>query len=291
MENITRTGLLGWLQTHTLMGLSMRYMKYTTLNEKYDIQKDILPGANEYPFMRYYTIGYGGHDFERDADGTPVPRPVQHTAEDFGPFNGMPFVLREVSADLSPAERAKYCLRQPNYINQRDGKTYIAYWGKRINVATAKVAMQTKIKDGDNPVIIEDYVPNSSNLNPPKPELNNTGANIIEGKTLLTTTKIMLQFTRPEIDELLNVARIMFNNENRAIISEIQLVAGKDYTIQATNPGSASFQFNEVVGSMVVAHINSFYPANFSNGLIEANIDVGAAEPLFRLRYDPGTLP
>lgn len=290
MENITRTGLLGWIQTHALIGLPMRYLEKTTLNEKFNIVKDVVPDGDKYPFMRYYTIGYGGHDFERDADGTPVPRPVQHRADDFAGFKHMPFVLREQSADLSPAERQKYCLRSL-FVNPRDNKTYIAYWGKRIVLAGVVAAMQTKIKDGDNPVIIEEFVPDDSNLNPVAPDLNNTGVNVIEGKSMQTTCKILLQFTRPEIDELLNVARIMFNNENRAIISEIQLVTGTDYEIQASTPGQPSFQFTEVIGAQAIAHINSFYPANFSNGLIEASIDVGAVEPMFKLRYEPGVIP
>lgn len=279
MESITRTIYGSTLQTALLLGIAPPLPENTTLNERFDILPDIRPPSTVLPRLRYFSIGNGGHKFLVGADGVHVPEPVQHLATDGAAYKPLPFVLRTPDADLAPVDRVKYALRKEIQIK---GKTYIAYYLKRIDLENVVIGMQNKLVDHDI-TTTSDFVPDNSNLYPNPQDLANSGVNITEGRYVTATAKIVLSFDKKDIDELLNVAKVLYDNEGAAIISEIQLVSGVDHVINVTTPGAGSFNFTEVIGSQVVSHINSFYPAKFASNLIEASIDIGAVEPLFKL--------
>ena len=279
MELITRTLLGSYLQTCTLMGLPMEFKKNTTLNERFEILKDTTPGNTDTPRMRYWAIGNGGHRFTVGADGIHKPEPIQHRATDFAAFKPLPFVLRLPGEDLVAAERQKYALRRSETI---DGVQYIAYYLRRMEMTGVVAEMQyITVVDGEQTVT--EFVPTAANLYPEPPDLSSTGINVTTGDYVAATAKVALNLNRQDIDELLNVARIKYNDDYAAIISEIQTVSGIDRVINVTIPGSGSFNFNEVIGAQVVSHINTFFPLAFANNGVEVLLDVGATEPLFKL--------
>lgn len=279
MESITRTIYGSTTQTALLLGITPPIPENTTLNERFDILRDVRPPSGVLPRLRYFSIGNGGHKFLVGADGVHVPEPVQHLATDAAAYKPLPFVLRTPNSDLTPVDRAKYALRKEVVIKN---KTYIAYYLKRIDIENVVISMQNKIVDHDI-TTVTDFVPDHSNLNPNPQDLANSGINITEGRYVTATAKLVLTFNKQDIDELLNVAKVLYDNEGAAIISEIQMVSGVDHVINVNTPGAGSFNFNEAIGTQVVFHVNSFYPAKFASNLIEASIDVGAVEPLFKL--------
>lgn len=279
MENIVRTIYGSYLQTCNLLGLPFSRKANTTLNEKFNIQADTLPTMSDMPKTRYYGIGNGGHRMSVGADGIAKPQPIQHRSTDAALFNHLPFVLREPQNDLANTERANYGLRREEMWN---GVRYIAYYLKRIPTSTVVAEMEYKtVTNGTTNTT--PFVPDSSNLNPTPPELSPTGVNVTTGDYTTASAKISLALSAWEVEELLNVARIIYDDENAAIISEICLVSGIDKVVQVPGVGTSVLNFNEVICAQVVSHLNSFFALAFSKNGTEMILDVGATEPLYKL--------
>ncbi|MNU19563.1 hypothetical protein D3C71_77920 [compost metagenome] len=279
MENITRTVYGSYLQTCMLLGLPFVVFDHTTLNEKFSVQNGVLPDISETPRMRYYAIGNGGHRFIQGGNGLSKPEPIQHRATDAACFNHIPFVLREPTADLSVTERAKYGLRREETHN---GTRYIAYYLKRMEFTGVVPKMEYKtVQDGET--VTTPFVPNTSNLNPTPPVLNSQGVNLTTGDYTTTTAKVQLDMTRAEVDELLNVANILYADDGYAIISEVAASSGVDKIVQSPGPGSTTINFNDAIAVQVCSHMNTFFPLKFSNDGLVLLLDVGATEPLFSL--------
>lgn len=280
LENITRTFLSGWVQTHALMGLPVEYMPFMTVNERLDILPDEQPSITQMPFMGCYMIGNGGHKNTVGADNIPLTDPRQHSALHGYPYKAMPFVLRELSADLTAAERQKYALRK---IVNIKGDSYVAYYAKRINRTGLRVRLKQHVYENGAIVLEEDYVPDNSVLNPEPMPLTEEGINVLDGRYVVSSAEITLHLNRAEIDDILNAAKIMYDDERYGIISEVQLLTGVDRTVSVSTPGQGSFNFNEFIGAMVINHLNTNYPLVYANEFVNINFEVGSSEPLFKL--------
>lgn len=280
MENISRTIYAGSVQTDSYVGIPHQYPEKTTLNELFGIQANVVPDQTKAPTLEIFTIGVGGHKMKAGADGVPLPEPRQHSAVDGALFTHLPFAMRELSADLPVAERAKLALRNITPIN---GKSYITYWGLRI--PKEGLVSSQRIHTYDKGVLVKDdvFVPDDSVLHPVPYEVSNTGINIIDGRYAVVTAPIQFRLSRAQIDEILNAAKIIYGTSQYGIISEIGLATGVNRQVTATTPGQAGFQFNEVLGAQTGHFMNVFYPLNYINNELIVDIDVGAQEPMLRL--------
>ncbi|MCK9234763.1 MAG: hypothetical protein M0R77_00450 [Gammaproteobacteria bacterium] len=278
MDNITRTIYGSTLQTYMFLGKTVRYVDNTTLNERFDILRGTLPTAGQTPKMGYFSIGNGGHRAIIGENGITINNPVIHLATDAAAFKPMPFVLVDPAADLPPAECAKYALRRPEQIK---GKAYIAYYLRRIENISNNVEMEIKVVDGDTEVS-SPFVPTEDNLYPEPPDLTPENINVLDGQYAVASSKLSLSFTRAEVDHLRNVAKVLYDSEHYAIISEIQMVCAVDYPIQVSQPGGSSFSFLETIGALVAAHLNVYYQMVYLNNSLEIAVDAGAQEPLFK---------
>lgn len=279
MDGITRTIYGSLLQTVKLLGLPFSKKTNSTLNEKFGIQADAVPSISDMPNVQYYVIGNGGHRMSVGTDGIAKPEPIQHRATDAALFHHLPFVLREPQNDLAAADRANYGLRREETWN---GLRYIAYYLKRIPLSTVVADMEYKsVQDGNT--ITSPFAPDSSNLNPTPPALSPSGVNVVTGDYTTATAKVSLALTAADVTELLNVAKVIYDDEDYAIISEIGLVSGVDKVITTTGVGAATISFNEVICAQVVSHINTFFPLRFSSNGTEILLDVGSTEPMYSL--------
>lgn len=279
MNSVTRTIYGAYLQTCLLTGVAPTFPEHTTLNEKFDIQRGVLPAQNEFPRMAYYTIGNRGHQSVTGAAGIDKPEPVQHRATDAALYGHIPFVLRPVANDLTQAERAKYALRREEIHN---GLRYAAYYLRRIPMNTVVPVMEYKVVDGSTTTITP-FVPNSSNLNPTRPVVNNTGVNVTSGEYVIARASMSLQINEAEASELLNVAKVMYDDEGYAIISEIGLCTGVDKIVQVSTVGGGTFNFLEAIGVQIVSHVSSIIPMASSRAGTDIELSVGANEPLLAL--------
>lgn len=278
MELNTRTVYSADLQTNLLLELPHVIVPFTTLNERFDIQAGIPPTLGDYPHMGYMAIGNGGHRMVVGAGGLSKPEPIQHEATDAAPYSPIPFVLRLPAEDLTSAERINYALRKEVTFQ---GLTYIAYYLRRIDLSGVSTQMEYRtVQDGQT--VVTPFVPNNSNLNPTPPDITNSGVNVTTGDYVTASAKVTISLTAWEATELLNVAKVMYDDESYAIVSEIALVTGVDKVVPVSGP-TGSFNFNEVIAAQCASFIAAFYAIRFSQQGIDINLDVGASEPLFRL--------
>lgn len=280
MESITRTIYGAHVQDCAFLGIPYQMLENSTLNEKFNIEAGVLPAGGKVPAGRYYAIGNGGHKFSVGEGGLSKPEPLQHRARDAALFNHIPFVLREPASDLSSSERAKYALRKQVTVN---GLSYIAYYLKRIDFTGVSAEPLYKTVQEDGTTVTTPFAPTTGDLNPTPPDLDPSGVNLPSGDYLSVSAKLALTLTQEECEELLNVANLMFGDEEFAIISEVALVTAIDKTITAGGGGQPTFNFNEVIAAQCASFINTFFPVKFSNNGVQILLDVGATEPLFKL--------
>ena len=279
MENITRTVYGATLQTATLLGKTPKIHPLSTLNTKFGIQADVLPTTLEVPVMKYMAIGIGGHTYTVGANGIPKPEPVQHRSRDAACYVHLPFVLREINNDLSVEQRKLYALRRPETIK---GIAYYAYYVRRIPLDDAEIDVEYVTSNGDQE-IPSPFEPDSGDLNPTPPVIGNTGVNTVTNDYLQVTSKLDLSLNAFDVTELKNVARVLYDDENFSIVSEVAMCSGVDKQVNTTGPGNSTISFNEAIGVQIVSHINAFYPLQFSPSGVEIIVDAGASEPLFQL--------
>ena len=283
MRTITRTIYGSKIQTALLLGLPYTQEPNTTLNERFDIEADTaLDGSEGVPNVQYYCIGNGGHRVIHGADGIPYTSPINHRASDAGLFNHIPFVLREYDNDLTVSERQKYALRREETHN---GVNYIAYYLKRFDASSTNVEMiHTRVIDGNSTE--SRFEPTGSNLNPEQPEMPNDGVITTDGNYLSASAIIPIDFSEQDVEELVNVARVLYDNEARAVISEIGLCAGFDETVAASSAGG-SFNYKEAIGVQIATHITGYYPVGLTNRGFELRIEAGATEPMLGEGSEP----
>lgn len=276
MKAIQRTVLASALLTAKLLGLKYDLVPYTTLNEKLGIQSGVNgTDATITPTLKYWAIGDNGHNFTTGADSRPYVTPVQHRPSDFGAFGQIPFVLRLPSDDLSAALQKNYGLRREEVHNN---VTYIAYYAKLLDTSDSEVTMQrVVIQDGISSTYA--FTPNEGNLNPTKPTIPPTTVTTTDGEYLLASAPVTIQFTEFDAAELMKVAKILYGDENQAVISEIMLMTGINKPIQITTP-TGSTTFNEVVMAQIYTHITAYYAIGFANQGFDFVVDVGHTEPL-----------
>lgn len=274
MRIITRTVWGASLQTSLLLGLPHTPQPKSTLNEKYDIQpqKD-LDGV--IPHVKYLTIGNGGHRVIQGADGIPYTSPINHRASDAAPFNQLPFVLRPIDDDLTIDQREKYALRRREDI---DGETYVAYYLKRLDLSAIEMVLQhTNVVEGNETT--KPFEPSNGNLNPDHPELPNEGVITTDGNYLTSSAIVPIVFGEADVEELVNVARILYDNEDRAAISELGLCSGVDRVVTVEGP-SGPINYREALGVQIITHITGYYPVGYTNKGFDLQIEAGATEPM-----------
>ena len=278
MKSTTRTVYGSYLNNCIITGRPFKVDPHTTLNEKLGINADVslaLPHT-VYPQIKYFCIGNGGHKVTL-TKSIPKIEPVQHHSTDAAPFSMIPFILREVDNDIPPGEREKYALRR---IEEFNGTSYIAYYLKRMDFSKSKVEKQIiTIENGTKTTV--PFVPNVSNLNPVPQDISNTGHNVLDAKYVEVANEIELVFTPEDCQEMRNVANIMYNDEDMAIISEFGLVSGVDRRINVNLPGSGNVSINEVIAAQMTNVLSSFRSCSIDNLGWKILIKLGSNLPLY----------
>lgn len=284
MKLITRTAYGGFLQTTQLTGRPFALVPNTTLNEKFGVLAGQIPAAGTIPFLDYFVIGNGGHKWSSTTTSTGQqigkPEPVQHKATDAALYNQIPFVLREPANDLTQAQMLAYRLRVPLVVN---GVNYIAYYAKAFDYTGVAAQMQLTTVNPDGSTTVTPFVPDSSNLNPTPPDLSSTGVNVVTGQYVTSSAKLPLNLTANDQQELLNVANILYQDPELAIISEIGLCSGVDKQVAGGGSGQPTFNYTEALVCQIVSFFNSFYAMEYADDGIQVLLDVGATEPLLKI--------
>lgn len=279
MELITRTIYSNHLQSCLLTGKDYSILTNSTLNEKFGVQAGQLPDSGVYPKLKYMAIGCGGHKMSVGANSRTKVEVIQHRSTDAALYDHIPFVMRELTNDLTTEQKALYAMRK---IITRNSKTYAAYYLRRLNMAAAQVAVElTTVSNGT--ATTSAFTPNSGNLSPSPQDLTPEGINLISGDYVSASVKLPFVFNTFDVEEIRNVATVLLDDPELAIVSEIGLVSGVDKTFNVQGPNSTTFAFSEAISAQVLAHVAVFQSYSFGSTGTDFNLDVGATEPLFKL--------
>lgn len=278
MENTVRTVHGAYLQSSQLLGLPHVIQDNTSLNQKFNIHKDVSISSVDQLALRYVTIGNGGHKMVMGTNGIPYTEPVQHTPRHAGLYNHLPFVLRLPSEDLTIAERAKYRLRR---LETHDGVVYVAYYLKVLDLSTTTPQLELRVVQ-DNVTTSSPYQSTLADLNPTPLAIQPGGVLTATGDYIATTSKVPFVLEEADIDEFLNVANIIYGSENYAIISELGICSGVDRNVPGDFNGVLT-NYTDAIGVQIVDFLSVFYPAAFSNKNIKLTLDVGSVEPLLNI--------
>ena len=278
MENITRTIYGNYIQTCNYLGKTPEIAPFSTLNHKFNVNAGMVPNANEYTAMRYFCIGLGGHGFSSGADLVPRFSQLQHKSTDAALYGHLPFVLRPIDMDLSDIERANYALRvQENY----GGNPYYAYYLRRLDLSAVEPEMLYHTLNAGNEVITP-FIPSDANINP-TPTAVSSGVNVVSGDMTSVMARIGITFSTAQINEILNAAKIIYGDENYAIISEVGLCTGVDRDVVVGAAGGGSFTQPEAICVQIAAFISAMINLQTANRSVTFEMDVGASEPLLEM--------
>lgn len=252
MENTVPTDLLSVLIAMILYRRQFNAPAFTTINEKLGIQSATAVPPNTYPEIGYLIIGNGGHRAVTGTNGLSKNSNYQHETKNYALFNQIPYVLRDPADDLTPEERTRFRLRKTIEI---DSKSYVAYYGRRLDLANSNIVLEKRTISADGKVIKQEpLVPTAENLAPTPTVLSNTGVNELANVMHYCGVRITVTFTAADVQELINVSNIIYKDPGFALISEMGLCSGVDKVVTAATP-SGNINYNEVIGCQICTHI------------------------------------
>lgn len=274
--NICRTAIGIAVQAAKLLGRPYEFIRYTTLNERYDINASAHLDIKTTPDVKYWAIGRGGHRIHIDDEEVAIPDTVSHETTNTGPFKGIPFVLRQLNDDLTTEERKNYALRRKETHN---GIEYWAYYLKRlrVNPVTPEV-IHDNTKDGVT--TSRPFMYTNDDLFPTPSDLPAEGVIVSSADIIRISSQIEVSFNEFDVAEYYKVNKIIHGSEQRSLISEILICSGVDKEMAIETVGSQSTQMNEAIGVQVVCFITTYIHVASSNRGFKHTFELGEGEPL-----------
>lgn len=275
MKKSTRTVYGALLQTAQRFKQPLPILPNSTLNQKFDVASGLVPNTDEMPFTQYFAIGLNGVTIENATNGLYETKYREYDPRWASLLTHVPFLMRRVQDDLTPAQRVPYRMR---CIEIHGGVQYACYYLKKLNLTTSTVAAEyrTILNDIVTPSV---WTPSLANLNPtPMPvsanEVLTTGDDYVAA-----TKKLQLVFTPIDIQEIMDAVNIIYGNPNFANITELALVSGVDRVVTGAFDGTSA-PYTEAI----YAQVNDFIKTAIScpNALKgqTLDIDAGSNEPL-----------
>lgn len=226
-------------------------------------------------------IGNGGHRL-RVESGALIPtfEPRPHMATDSGLFNQIPFVVKPVNADLSAAERKRFCLRRTMMIN---GVLHAAYFGRVIPETEIPNATIVKRIITESTDASTEWRPSSADLTPSMKDDEPAGTT--EQVYVSASVIDQIAFTEQDVTWLREACLLLYGSESYAYISEVAVCTGvkREVTARYNDAGNATSVYTgpfEYVGVQIAsfsyaAWDMSAHPTGFNMG-----ISTAVSEPL-----------
>ncbi len=277
------------LQTTLIMGLPMEYKQKSTLNEALLINREITPDSASRPTMKYLCLGNGGHVISTDG-GLATPIPIEHQPTDVAPYNIMPQVLRALDKDLSDDLREIYALRKQVEFN---GRRFWAYYLRRLDWRGVRVKEYlTTVRDGVKSVKEFEY--SDKNLKPTPPDMPDYNYEVSDqvvpanGDYVHSSASTRIELTEFDVQELLNVAEIIYGDPRMAVVSEFCLTSGVDTMATGESAVGSPFEYMEAMGTQINIFLTTFTNMAYQNKGVAYTLDVGNTEPMV---LAPGQIP
>ncbi len=275
MSNVVRTLWGAGLQSNLFLKTPYVVLPFTTLNEKHEIQKGVLPAAGETPTELLFVMGVGGHYYEDNATGIPKIKYYRHEPDHAALFRQLPMIRRLLSNDLTQEQRLQYAGRKVVTV---DGIKYVEYWAKRLDLSNVETKYW-KIITTNGVEDTKPYIPDSTNLNPNPKKIPADSQVSTSNVKLAVSSIVKIQLTPFDVSEWLSVCNQVLGDPDFGIVSEMALVSGVDKVVQAES-SSGTFNFKEVIAQQITSFLDARYDLIGSNLGVEKVLDLGDAELL-----------
>ena len=269
------------VQTACHLGLPLNYPEKSTINEHLSVFKDVMPDAMARPTAKYLVLGNKGHKVTEQTDDLQGVVPVTHQPTDAAPYGIIPLVLRPVDKDLADDVRDRYALRR---LETHNNVRYWAYYARRLAYPGKTVTdYYTKVRDGVSTV--NEFKYTDLNLHPTQPDLTDYNFDVTDtvvasdGDYVNTAATIDIKLDAFDIAELINVAKVKYQNPTLAIVSEFCLCTGVDTVATGESFMGSPFTYEEVAGCQVSLFLTTFINVAFNNGGVGYTVSMGQTEP------------
>lgn len=278
MDKSVRTAIGAKLQTAQKLKLPYEFEPNSVMNAQLGILPNETPA--ETPWCQYVAIGIGGMavnlvDNNRRVEFQPIPHDPRHT----GMYDQIPFVVRPVTDDLEVSERARFRLRRVREIN---GILYAEYFLRKMDFTDTVVNLEYRqIIDGQ--VKSDVWHPTADDQYPKAPRVNPGQVLVTGDDYVASSAKNTFRFSSWDMQELLNVGRVLFKSEAAITLTELAICSGVDYQTRYDFNGM-SLPFIESIGTQITDFVSTLIPVQFQQSGASVNLDIGSTEPLLAIK-------
>lgn len=275
METTQRTIYAGHLQTSMILKKPFTVLPNSTLNQKFGIHDDQVPGVNEYPSLGYVAIGNKGITYDLAPGGFLLTTPIPHLARHAAAYNFLPFVVRRAGDDISATERLRYRMRVPMNIG---GVPHVAYYLRKMDLdGVTPVVELRNVQDGV--ITNTPFSPELSDLTPTHPVISNVNVNTANGDYLVSNAKTSFILNQADITNIMEACLTIYGDPRYAVINEVMLVTGLDKNLPGQF-GSVTSNYTEVIAAQVAAFISQNHILSNSTSEVNIGLSVGSPEAL-----------
>lgn len=249
------------------LGKQYNILPNTSLNEKFNLYPEIQVPLNEYPKLKYYTIGIGGNNIIDNGSGFSYS---EHGPIDGALFRHIPFIMRNHGDDLSETEKAKYRFR---VIEVHDDIEYICYYLKTIQDYDMREYF-FKVHTVDDSPRLSAFNTNISTILSPIPKERGIELETYENMEYITKlAKLEFSLFNAELREINNVFNIL--NLDKKQITEIGVCYGIDFETDEGCTEASCVQ----TGFHVGVNLDLTISLNTDSSILRS-IEIGGTEPL-----------
>lgn len=275
-KNVVPSAMSSILQLARHHGKPVPIYEYSTLNEKLNIQKRLVPNTSDVLTTAYVVIGNGGHVMTTGKNGR-----AKLTMKGYEPrwtalYNQTPFVLRPVDNDLSPEERKNYRLRR---LEIHNNLPYVGYYAKKMDLSDTVPALELRTVGEDGITTAVPFSPTLDDLNPvPRPL--QTGLPVTtSGEYIASTSKVRFRMSPAEVKEYVDAIKIIEGEDGYAVITEVATVSAVDRVVQGDFQG-VQMGYTEAIYAQIASFFETAWFMDYQSDGIAMTVDVGNVEPL-----------
>lgn len=257
------------------LGLPYTLLPNSTVNERLEIEQNAELNDGEYPNICCVVFGIKGHVTENSsAMGTTSPKSRRHRPRDTALREHIPAAMRLLNDDFNEVERKRYGLRE---IVEHEGETHVIYWAYRIDLTSVNIEdVILRMRDGE--LESEDsFSYSSSDLRPSIPEINvDLNDALTDGDAIRSAALTKIVLNAADLTEIINVFKILYGDDDLALISEWGYCTGVDRIVQVPGANGENIAFNEIIGCQVSTFVSQFTKIESNEDIIDLSMDFGS---------------
>ena len=274
MQETKRVAYAGISQLCAEYGIREIELKYTTLNERWNIYKSETNDTGNPIITQYIGIGNGGHAKSVTGGTNKSIGPLERISDAGTLYDHLPWIMRAKDNDLTDSERNMYRMRR---YEEYDGKVYVSYYLKKFDI-TGQYPTLEKRERINNVTTVSAYDTSPSTLHPAPPI---TGTDIDKDIAYSSSLKIPFELTQMEVESIREAANIISGEPGHGVISEIGLFRGVDKEVLGNFNGH-SRRYIEAIKASMTSSLNTYIQLEYGDPVATYTIDVGTLDTYTR---------